>query len=142
MERKYMLILSVLMIIFLMGSASAANTTNVKHSNSQNISNLHFKLISNHYNSTTSTIKKVNGAKNQIVPGYGCCSVLVHVKKGYDVYSFRRDSVYTAPCTLRKLIGTGKMLWKNTRQPTDTFSIQLYPKMDGYLVLEVLISQA
>ncbi len=96
------------MIIFLMGSASAANTTNVKHSNNQNISNQHFKLISNHYNSTTNTVKKVNSTKNQIVPGYGCCSVLVHVRKGYDVYSFRRDSVYTANLYIKKTNWYGK----------------------------------
>jgi hypothetical protein len=108
LERKYVLILSVLMIICLMGSASAANTTNVKHSNSQSITNQHFKLISNHYNSTSSTTKKVNSTKNQIVPGHGCCSVLLHVKKGYDMYSFRRDSVYTATLYIKKTNWYGK----------------------------------
>lgn len=84
-----------------MGSASAANTTNVKHSTNQSIVNQHSKLVqTNHYN-TTSNIKG-KSTKNQIVPGYGCCSVLVHVKKGYDVFSFRRDSVYTSTLYLKK----------------------------------------
>lgn len=90
-----------------MGSASAANTTNVKHNNSQIISN-HSKLVSNHFNSTINNTKKVNVTKNQIVSGYGCCSVLVHVKKGYDVYSFRRDSTYTATLYLKKTTWYGK----------------------------------
>lgn len=101
LQRKYVLIFSVLILIFLMGSASAANTTNVKHSTNQSIVNQHSKLVqTNHYN-TTSNIKG-KSTKNQIVPGYGCCSVLVHVKKGYDVFSFRRDSVYTSTLYLKK----------------------------------------
>ena len=102
-----MLVFSVLMIILLMGSASATNTTNVKHSNNQSLVNQHSKLVSNHYN-TSSNIKKGNNIKNQIVPGYGCCSILVHVKKGYDVFSFRRDSVYTATLYLKKTTWYGK----------------------------------
>lgn len=95
------------MVIFLMGSASAANTTNVKHSNNQSLVTQHSKLVSNHYN-TASNIKKVNSTKNQVVPGHGCCSVLVHVKKGYDVFSFRRDSVYSATLYLKKTSWYGK----------------------------------
>lgn len=95
------------MIIFLMGSASAANTTNVKHSDSQTVASQHSKLISNH-NSASSSVKKVNSTKNQIIPGYGCCSVLVHVNKGYDVYSFRRDSSYTANLYIKKTNWYGK----------------------------------
>lgn len=94
------------MIIFLMGSASAANPTIVKHSNNQSLVNQHSKLVStDHYNTT---MKKVNSTKNQIVPGHGCCSVLVHVKKGYDVFSFRRDSVYGATLYLKKTSWYGK----------------------------------
>jgi len=102
------LIISMLMLIFMMGSASAASTTNVKHSNNQSIVIQHSNLISTTHNNTTSSIKKVNSTKNQIVPGHGCCSVLVHVKKGYDVFSFRRDSVYGATLYLKKTSWYGK----------------------------------
>jgi len=50
----------------------------------------------------------VANSTSKIIKGSGCCSVLVHVKKGYDVFAFRRDSTYTANLYIHHLSWYGK----------------------------------
>lgn len=90
-----------------MGSVTAANVNDNKNLQNKSISNTSSKSAS-YNNSTVHAIKNVQTKKSGIVPGKGCCSVLVHVKNGYDVYSFRRDSEYTANLYLTKTKWYGK----------------------------------
>ena len=104
-KTKPVLFLTIFLVIVLMGSVTAANINDNKNfqTNSLNSSSK-----STSYNNSTHALKNFQTKKSGIVPGHGCCSVLVHVKNGYDVYSFRRDSEYTANLYLTKTKWYGK----------------------------------
>ncbi len=93
--KKQLVFLSIVIIaIFLfLGavSATSANNSTVKKpsiSNAQKVS--------------------VTKSNQKIIKGLGCCSVLIHVKKGHDVFAFRRDSTYTANLHFKRSKWYGK----------------------------------
>jgi Bacterial Ig-like domain len=106
--KKQLFIISIVMIaIFLfLGAVSASSMNNSTVKKPVSISNA----------------QKVNVANStqKIIKGSGCCSVLVHVKKGHDVFAFRRDSTYTANLYFKRSKWYGK----------DT--IKEYKKVNGY----------
>ena len=63
----------------------------------------------------------------------GCCSVLMHVKKGYDVFSFRRDSTYSANLYFQRLNGYGKESIKEFKTTNGYFFHTIVSK-DGWIV--------
>lgn len=58
--------------------------------------------------------------KHRIKTDNGCCSVLLHVKDGYDIFSYRRDSTYQV-----KLYFTN-IKWHNKQ------AIKEYKTVNGY----------
>ena len=65
-----------------MGAVSASNVSNTTVKKTLSISN-------------SKDVPMVNST-SKIINGSGCCSVLLHVKDGSDVFAFRRDSTYSA----------------------------------------------
>lgn len=94
--------------LFFMGTAAAAgnNTSfNLKDNHTTYTNNY---LTGNHGATNTNSIgvKKAQNKVNKL--NSGCCSVLVHVKKGVDVFSYRRDSTYAANLHIIKTKWHGK----------------------------------
>ena len=76
--KKNLFIFAVFLMVTLLcaGAVSASNVNNTTLKKTMPISD------SKHVSVPNSTSKKINGS--------GCCSVLLHVKKGYDMFAFRR----------------------------------------------------
>ncbi len=116
-----------------MGSATAANMSNVKTLSNQSSIKKHQIVDLSHNNTTNSSVTKINSNNGRIVPGSGCCSVLVHVKKGYDVFSFRRDSVYTANLYIKKTSWYGKDALEEYKTTNGNFFHSIISK-NGWIV--------
>ena len=105
MKNKYIyLIVGILVCTLVFADILAVNPTdNVKKSNSQNIlaSAQAFEVISSGANGTLK-------ASNSVGDKTGCCTVLLHVKSGYDILSYRRDSSYEADMHIDKIDFNGQ----------------------------------
>lgn len=73
---------------------------------------------------TKNTVKKT---------GSGCCSVLVHVKKGVDVFAYRRDSTYAANLYIKKVKWYGKQTIKEYKTVHGYFFHTIISK-NGWIV--------
>lgn len=126
-------------MLFLMGSVAATDDTlstdlNTNASSPPSISE------NNNSNTVTSTNKTVTANKTtnsttstvvkKTVPNKldsGCCSVLVHVKKGHYVYAYRRDSSYAANLYIKKTVWYGREVVKE------------YKKANGYFFHTIVV---
>ncbi|HEX3014551.1 MAG TPA: hypothetical protein VHO92_09840 [Methanobacterium sp.] len=99
--------------LFFMGTAAAAvNNTSFNLENSQINSTVPYSAnLTNSTNISSSGTKKTQNTFNS-EESSGCCSVLVHVKKGVDVFSYRRDSTYAANLHIIKTKWYGKQAVK------------------------------
>lgn len=88
-------------------------------------------------NSSNSTNNSSNNATNikttKTVPGIGCCSVLIHVKKGFDVFSYRRDSTYAANLYIKKIKWYGKEAIKEYKKTNGYFFHTIVTK-NGWII--------
>ncbi len=95
MKKNLFIFAVVIIAVFLcMGAVSASNVTNTTVKKTVSVS--------------TSKNVAVTKTSSKIIKGSGCCSVLIHVKKGYDVFAFRRDSTYTANLYFKRSKWYGK----------------------------------
>ena len=93
--------------------------------------NTSFNLKDNSTIHVNNTLTGINGAINinstvfkaqkKIKTNSGCCSVLVHVKKGVDVFSYRRDSTYAANLHIIKTKWYGKQAVKEYKTTNGYF---------------------
>ncbi|MGE5365645.1 MAG: hypothetical protein ACM3KK_00020 [Bacteroidales bacterium] len=104
LKSRQILILTFLILLFFMGSVSAANNSSetnlVSHQINSTTNNTPHLNITKNISSKNTTSKKFNES--------GCCSVLLHVKDGHDVFSYRRDSNYAADLYFQHLNWYGK----------------------------------
>ena len=115
MKRYLIMFIIIIITAFLcIGAVSASNVNNTTVKKTVSISN-----------SKNVTIVNSNP---KIINGSGCCSVLLHVKKGYDVFAFRRDATYTANLYFKRSKWYGK----------DT--IKEYKTVNGYFFHTIISS--
>ena len=106
--------------LFLIGTAAAAgdNTSfNLKdnpiiHTNNN---------LTNEINFTNVNSAGIKKAFKTVKTSSGCCSVLVHVKKGVDIFSYRRDSTYAANLHIIKTKWYGKQAVKEYKTTNGYF---------------------
>ena len=118
-------------MLFFIGSSAAASNYNSKDP----------QIHSSKYASNMEITKKIHSSKTQkIIPKVrvntnknGCCSVLLHVKKGYDVFSFRRDFTYSADLHFVQLKWYGKYAIKEYKTTNGYFFHTLISR-DGWIV--------
>ena len=118
--------------LFLIGTAAAAGDDtpfNLKYNPTIHINN---NLTNEtNFNSVNSTgIKK---ASKTVKTSSGCCSVLIHVKKGVDVFSYRRDSTYAANLNIIKTKWYGKQAVKEYKITKGYFFHTIITK-NGWIV--------
>jgi len=104
--RINILILTILVILFFMGSAAAADNSGQIPEIKNNVT------------------KKID---------VGCCSVLLHVKKGYDVFAYRRDATYAANLYIRNITWYGKETIKEYKETNGYFFHTIITK-DGWII--------
>lgn len=104
--RINIVILTILLILSFMGSAAAADNSG-----------------------------QIPGIENNVTKkiDVGCCSVLVHVKKGYDVFAYRRDATYAANLYIRNLTWYGKETIKEYKETNGYFFHTIITK-DGWII--------
>jgi hypothetical protein len=120
-------------MVFLMGSVAATNINDNNSIQTKSSSNISSVQISHQNTTVTTHLKQVKSKKLVIVPGTGCCSVLVHVKNGYDVFSFRRDSVYSANLYITKTRWYGKDTLEEYKTTNGNFFHTIISK-NGWIV--------
>lgn len=120
-----------------MGNAAAATNSDITSSQIKSINNTLYHTDSSSINTSNNTQLNKKAVsqikKTKISTGTGCCSVLLHVKKGYDVFSYRRDSVYTANLYLTTTKWYGKDTIKEYKTTNGYFFHTLISK-DGWII--------
>ncbi len=87
-------------------SATSGDIINVNDSSENNVSDGNNTTV----NETTNNTAPENISTVNLTPidEGGCCSVLVHVEKGYDVFAYRRDATYEADLYIQTIDWYGK----------------------------------
>ena len=118
--KKNLIILTIVIIasFLFVGTVSASDVTNTPIK--KTIIN---PTPKNPIVESTSTIKT----------GSGCCFILIHVKKGYDVFAFRRDSTYSANLYFQHLKWYGKDTIKEYKTTNGYFFHTIISK-NGWIV--------
>lgn len=133
------LILIAILVLALMGSAEAVeNNRSVEFgSNQVNYTTHNVMNINNNTSNVNSTkISEVPKTASNTVPqkiGNGCCSVLLHVKNGVDVFAYRRDSTYAANLYIKKISWYGKEALKEYKTTNGYFFHTIIAK-NGWIV--------
>ncbi|MDP3484312.1 MAG: hypothetical protein Q8S06_02220 [Methanobacteriaceae archaeon] len=135
----------ILLVLFFIGSAAATDITkndledssighNTDYTNHQTINGTNISGDTNSSNKS-SNINSTGPqkAKNTIKTESGCCSVLVHVKKGVDVFAYRRDSTYAANLYIKKVKWYGKETIKEYKLVNGYFFHTIISK-NGWIV--------
>lgn len=132
-----LIFISISLIIFylaFLGSAAAADNISDNStpdlSTNLTISSLNSSVDSNYSTyenscSTNFTTVKSPSAVNET----GCCSVLLHVKDGVDVFAYRRDSTYAADLYMVEVNWYGKK------------AIKEYKTVNGYFFHTIITSK-
>jgi hypothetical protein len=123
------------LFLFFMGTAAAADnsiTYDLKE-NHTNYTNSNLTNVSNNSTSTNSTVIKKTQENANNEESSGCCSVLVHVKKGVDVFSYRRDSTYAANLYIQKIKWYGKEAIKEHKNTNGYFFHTIITK-NGWII--------
>ena len=103
---REIILVTVLFASFLFsGTAAAAGDDNSLNLDNHTTYSNHLTSETNFTSVNSTGVKK---ASKTIKTNSGCCSVLVHVKKGVDVFSYRRDSTYAANLHIIKTKWYGK----------------------------------
>ena len=104
MENKNkFLIMGIVLSLILFTNIMAFNPSEkIKESNPQNVS---IPLNLGHvYGVNGTELDAINSSWNDT----GCCSVIVHVKQGHDIVSYRRDSGYAANILIKRIKFNGQ----------------------------------
>jgi hypothetical protein len=128
-----------ILVLTLMGSAEAVENNRIVEfgSNQVNYTTHNVMNINNntsHVNSTN--ISEVPKTASNTVPqkiGNGCCSILLHVKNGVDVFAYRRDSTYAANLYIKKISWYGKEALKEYKTTNGYFFHTIIAK-NGWIV--------
>lgn len=136
-----MIIGIILLVLFFIGSAAAADNVTANDSKDSSIDYTTHQIIngtnvsgdsssSNKSSNINSTgLQKTNTIKTES----GCCSVLIHVKKGLDVFAYRRDSTYAANLYIKKVKWYGKETIKEYKLVNGYFFHTIISK-NGWIV--------
>lgn len=116
--------------LFLIGTAAAADNNDSFNLDNHTTYNNHFTSETNFTSVNSTGIKKVS---KTIKTNSGCCSVLVHVKKGVDVFSYRRDSTYAANLHIIKTKWYGKEAVKEYKT-TNGYFFHTIITQNGWIV--------
>ena len=118
--------------LFLTGTTAAAgDSTSFDLKDNHTVHAQEYLTNETNFTSVNSTgIKKTS---KTIKTSSGCCSVLVHVKKGVDVFSYRRDSTYAANLHIIKTKWYGKEAVKEYKKTNGYFFHTIITKK-GWIV--------
>ena len=120
--------------LFFIGTAAAAD-----HNTSFNLKDNHTTYTNNYLTNVNDSAANIysTGAKKAQKKvnktNSGCCSVLVHVKKGIDIFSYRRDSTYAANLHIIKTRWYGKQAVKEYKTTKGYFFHTIITK-NGWIV--------
>jgi hypothetical protein len=106
-----MVILGIcLLILFFIGSAAAEDNITSNDLNDSSTDYSSHQVINGSNSSINMNSKPISSTISQktVKAETGCCSVLVHVRKGLDVFAYRRDSTYAANLYIKKVKWYGK----------------------------------
>ena len=141
-QKRSILILSLFLIIFSMGSAVAANDNCVNDSQIDVELNNSWSTANTICANSTSTpdneieyefSENINASAEQLDYLSGCCSVLLHVRDGYDVFAYRRDSTYAANLYITVTSWYGKTAVKEYKT-TNSYFFHTIITLDGWMV--------
>jgi hypothetical protein len=138
-NRGILIIITVFVMLSLMGSSTATILTDINDLQIKSAKNGLNLEINNGINSTKGLNNKLYSAKTIRTDDKhrtytsGCCSVLVHVKKGQDVFSFRRDSTYAVNLYFQRLNWYGKETIKEFKT-TNGYFFHTIISRDGWIV--------
>lgn len=96
-----------MLIFLLIGCATASDNSSQFDTNSSPTNHISCHFLKDY----PAVNKDISTSKNKKVASdldSGCCSVLVHVKKGTDIFAYRRDSTYSANIHIKKIKWYGK----------------------------------
>ena len=120
-----------------MGSAEAVENRNIDfNSENNNFTNSVTNETNSSIHSNYTNVSQVSKPSANIIPnkiGNGCCSVLLHVKNGVDVFSYRRDSTYAANLYIKKINWYGKEAIKEYKTTNGYFFHTIIAK-NGWIV--------
>lgn len=121
-----------------MGSAEAVeNNRSIDFSSNLNYTTYNVINESNNsVNGNSTKISEVPKTVSKNAPrkiGNGCCSVLLHVENGVDVFSYRRDSTYAANLYIKKISWYGKEAIKEYKTTNGYFFHTIIAK-NGWIV--------
>ncbi len=148
--KKGTVILSLFVILLFMGCAAAAEDDNLNDSQIVNLTDSQVAIESNNtcdisnsesvndtaplYNeSETEFYDEINASAEQLDYLSGCCSVLLHVRDGYDVFVYRRDSTYAANLYITVTSWYGKTAVKEYKT-TGQYFFHTIVTLDGWMV--------
>ncbi|MDO9627340.1 MAG: hypothetical protein Q7I96_06935 [Methanobacteriaceae archaeon] len=135
----------ILLVLFFIGSATATDITNndledssighnTDYATHQTINRTNVSADTNSSNKSSNINSTgLQKAKNTIKTESGCCSVLIHVKKGVDVFAYRRDSTYAANLYIKKVKWYGKETIKEYKLVNGYFFHTIISK-NGWIV--------
>jgi hypothetical protein len=129
-------IFTISFILMIIGSSTAASVTDTNVLQIKSVNGLNLDI--NDIHSTKSIDNKLSSKTLRIVVKRGvytngCCSVLVHIKKGHDVFSFRRDSTYAANLYFQGLNWYGKETIKEFKT-TNGYFFHTIISRDGWII--------
>ena len=101
-KENKILITGILLCLVLFLNIMAVNPAEIKESNLQNT------IILQNFSSAYEINETKSHTKNSSWNDTGCCSVIVHVKQGHDIISYRRDSGYPANIFIKKVNFSGQ----------------------------------
>jgi len=100
------------------------NTTNSSHDNDTSLGydETEFEFTEN-----------INASADELDYLSGCCSVILHVRDGYDVFAYRRDSTYAANLYITVTNWYGKTAVKEYKT-TNSYFFHTIVTLDGWMV--------
>ena len=122
------LIIGIVSLLLLFSIIASAVSIKIENPNLKNTVNLNkfSKLNSTNENSTRPTSRDTLNET-------GCCSVLIHVKPGHDILSYRRDSVNSADIIIDKINFNGQYAIKEYKTQRGYFTHTLITE-NGWII--------
>ena len=125
-----------------MGSSAAAEDNFINNSHVYKESNNSCNTVSSLSANTTTApydgteyefSENINASTEELDYLSGCCSVLLHVRDGYDVFAYRRDSTYAANLYITVTSWYGKTAVKEYKT-TNSYFFHTIVTLDGWMV--------
>ena len=141
-KKRIILIFGLFLIIFSIGSVAAADESCANDSDIlTEYNNTWYTNSSDSVNYTPSTYNEtefefsenINVSTEELDYLSGCCSVLLHVRDGYDVFAYRRDSTYAANLYITLTSWYGKTAVKEYKT-TNSYFFHTIITLDGWMV--------